>query len=100
VISLQLMTIAKGMITQFEYDKLSGLARSGPFVVRFHHDMYEELKRLDAIRYVQPQPGYGLNSILAHDGSGDEFDLKQYVRITDDGLEYMKLRAELLQSRV
>ena len=61
--------------------------------------MYEELKRLDAIRYVQPQPGYGLNSILARDGSGDEFDLKQYVRITDDGLEYMKLRAELLQSR-
>jgi hypothetical protein len=60
--------------------------------------MYEELKRLDAIRYIQPQPGYGLRDIRCQDGSSDEFDLKKYVHITTDGQEYLKLRDELLRS--
>jgi hypothetical protein len=96
--TLQLVT--KGLVSEFEYEKLRGLAAGGPFMVRFHNDMYEELKRLDAIRYVQPQTGYGLVSIREHDGKVDEFDLKQYVRITDEGLEYLKLRDELFQSSI
>jgi hypothetical protein len=67
-------------------------------MVRFHQDMNEELKRLDAIRYGQPLPGYGLISIRQHDDSGEEFDLTRYVRITDEGREYLKLRDELFQS--
>jgi hypothetical protein len=60
--------------------------------------MKEELKRLDAIRYIQPQPGYGINSIRERDGRSDEFDLKQYVRLTTEGQEYLKLREELFRT--
>jgi Predicted nucleotide-binding protein containing TIR-like domain len=90
-----LQVAVAGTITDFEYQKLRGLAGKGPFLVRFHWEMYHELKRLDAIRYVQPQPGYGIVSVQERDGSGNEFDLKQYVRITEQGLEYLKLRDEL-----
>lgn len=93
-----LQLLVKGLVTEFEYDKLKGLAESGSFMVTFHNDMYEELKRLDAIRYIQPQPGYGLVSIRERDGRADKFDLKQYVQITSEGLEYLKLREELLRS--
>lgn len=90
-----LQIVTKVLVSEFEYEKLRGLAKEEPFFVRFHNDMYEELKRLDAIRYIQPQPGYGLRDIRNRDGSGDEFNLKQYVYITDDGREYLKLRDEL-----
>jgi Predicted nucleotide-binding protein containing TIR-like domain len=94
--TLQLVT--KGLVSEFEYEKLRGLESGNPFMVRFHHDMYAELKRLDAIRYVEPQPGYGLISIRKYDGSSEEFDLTRYVRITGEGREYLKLRDELFQT--
>jgi len=87
--------VTKGIVTHFECEKLRGLAADGWFSVSFHWGMYEELKRLDAIHYVQPQPGYGINSFKERDGSGAEFDLKQYVQITPDGLEYLRLRDEI-----
>ena len=93
-----LQMLIKGNATDFEYEKLKGLAAEGPFRVVFHWDMYGELRRLDALRYVQPQPGYGIESIKERDGSGEEFDLKQYVYITEEGVEYLKLRGELLGS--
>jgi Predicted nucleotide-binding protein containing TIR-like domain len=93
-----LQIVTKVLVSEFEYEKLRGLAKEGPFMVGFHNDMYEELKRLDAIRYIQPQQGYGLRDIQSRDGRGDEFDLKQYVSITDSGKEYLKLRDELLNS--
>jgi hypothetical protein len=52
---------------------IEGLAAADPFPVHFHNDMMEELKRLDAVRFVQPKPGYGLNSIRERDGPGDPF---------------------------
>lgn len=90
-----LQLVIKGLVSEFEYEKLRGLAADSPFMVKFHNDMYDELKRLDAIKYVQPRPGYGLVSIRERDGIGDTFDLKQYVYITDEGREYLKLRDEL-----
>jgi predicted nucleotide-binding protein with TIR-like domain len=93
-----LQIVTKGIVTDFEFEKLKGLAGEPPFLVRFHWDMYHELKRLDAIRYVHPQPGYGLVSIQGFDGSGKDFDLKQYAKITDQGREYLKLREELFQA--
>jgi hypothetical protein len=58
-----LQMLIKGSVTDFEYNKLKGLAADSPFLVRFHWDIYHELKRLDAIRYVQPQQGYGIDSL-------------------------------------
>ena len=95
--ALQLQVVAKGIVTDFEYEKLENLANDGQFLVNFHWDMYHELKRLDAIRYIQPQPGHGINSLIDRDGSTDAFDLKQYVKITQDGLNYLKIRKEIVQ---
>ncbi len=67
----------------------------GPYDVRFHHDMMAELKHLDALRYVQPRAGRGLNDIYERDGRGEHFDLKQYVYLTEAGLEYLRLLEEL-----
>jgi hypothetical protein len=91
-----LQLLMKGFLTDFEYEKLQGLAGNAPFRVGFHWDMYHELRRLDALKYIQPQQGYGIESIKERDGSGDPFDLKQYVYITQEGKEYLKLRSNLL----
>lgn len=88
--------VIKGLVTEFEYEKMCGLAAKGPFMVQFHNSMIAELNRLDAIRYVRPKPGYGIESIRERDGTDKKFDLKQYVEITDDGLEYLSLRVQLL----
>ena len=77
---------------------MRGLAADGPFLVQFHNSMVAELNRLDAIRYVGPKPAYGIESIRERDGTDKKFDLKQYVEITGDGLEYLSLRRELLAS--
>ena len=67
-------------------------------MVRFHNNMIDELHRLDAIRYVAPNPGYGMTSIRERDGNDREFDLKQYCQITSEGLRYLELRDELVES--
>jgi hypothetical protein len=90
--------VIKGLVTEFEYQKLRGLAAPAPFLVQFHNSMLQELNRLDAIRYLRPVPGYGIESIRERDGTDKQFDLKQYVDITPDGLEYLHLRDEFLQS--
>jgi hypothetical protein len=92
-----LQIVTKGIVTDFEYEKLRNLANDGPFLVSFHWDMYHELKRLDAIRYIEPQQGHGINSLLERDGSGAAFDLKQFVKITQEGLGYIRVRDEILQ---
>ena len=93
-----LQIVVKGLVSEFEYEKLRGLAASAPFMVKFHNSMMQELNRLDAIRYVRPAIGYGIESIRERDGREAAFDLKQYIEITDDGYEYLRLRDELLQS--
>jgi hypothetical protein len=93
-----MQVLMKAAITEFEWQKLQGLSAPGPFIVRFHNSMIQELNRLDAIRYVRPKQGYGIESIRQRDGSAEEFDLKQYVELTNYGLEYIKLRTDLLKS--
>jgi len=67
--------------------------------VKFHNDMILELKRLDSIRYLTPEHGYGIESVRERDGRGDEFDLKEYVQITNEGMEYLRLKEEVLKTR-
>ena len=91
-----LKLLVKGLITDFEYDKLRGLSAGEKFMVKFRNDMMLEIKRLVALGYVAPLPKYKVESIRERDGRG-EFDLKQYVRITAEGTEYLKRRTELLE---
>lgn len=91
-----IQVVVKSLVTEFEYQKLRGLVAKDPFMVQFHNSMIAELNRLDAIRYIRPRPGCGIESIRERDGTDKKFDLKQYVEVTEDGLEYLNLRDELL----
>ncbi len=92
-----LQLLVRGLITKFEYEKLQHLSAEGPFMVKFHNDMIQEIKRLVAVGYVTTLRGHKVESMRERDGRGDKFDLKQYVGITDEGTAYLKLRTELLK---
>jgi hypothetical protein len=91
-----LTIIVRGILTEWEYEKLQGLARQEPFLVRFHKNMLDELYRLRALGYVTPAHGRKISSLRERDGTGEEFDLKEYIQITAIGKEYVKLREETL----
>lgn len=84
----------EGSITQFEYDKLEGLDRSGPFMCWFHDNLRPEMRRLFAHGYVA-ETGFGSGrSLEQHRHSGKQFDLKAHFVLTDKGRAYLKLRRD------
>lgn len=90
-----LRVLTSGLITDPEKDHMRGLAGEGQFLVWFHNDMMSELRHLDALRYVLPHQGRGLNDIYERNGRADKFDLKQYVYVTAAGREYLRLLEQL-----
>jgi hypothetical protein len=85
-----------GLVTKFEVVHLEKLAADAPAVVRFGEIMLGELTHLDAMRYVVPVDHRGLNALRDDHGTGlTDFDLKAYVAITQEGREYLGLRAQL-----
>jgi hypothetical protein len=93
-----LRLLVTGLVTSPAKDHMRGLAAEGPFFVWFHHDMMAELKHLDALRYVLPNQGGGLNNIYERHDNAEKFNLKQYVHITDSGREYLRLLDQLSSS--
>lgn len=92
-----LQVAVKGLVTQYEFDKLLGLDSDGPFNVQYSHRMYDELRRLITLQYVRTTAGpiTELHRLRERNGSDKPFDLKQYVAITDEGREYVRLRRAL-----
>jgi hypothetical protein len=85
-----------GLVTKFEMVHLAKLAGEGAASVRFGEIMLSELTHLDAMQFVRPVDPRGLNALRQDHGSGlTDFNLKSYVEITREGLEYSALRAEL-----
>jgi hypothetical protein len=88
----------QGIVTRFELDKLSGLAGEEPFLCYYSDDMLNELKRLRAMGFVQNHEGVGNSAIRTDYKDRDQkFDLKRFFYITEQGKEYLRLRAELAQ---
>lgn len=92
----------KGLVTKFEFDKLVGLNKDEPFMVHYSNRMYDELRRLITMEYVETTGGsiHDLSKLREErDGKPAEekfkFDLKQYVRIRDEGKEYLRVRQRL-----
>ena len=87
-----------GLVTKFELIHLQKLAADGPAMVRFGNIMQGELTHLDAMEFIgpiKPNPR-GLNALRDDHGSDQvEFDLKAYLEITQQGREYLVLRAQL-----
>ena len=89
-----------GIVTKYEISHLERLASDGPASVRFGEIFFQELDHLDAMGFIVPRDIRGLNAIRQDRGSGlEDFDLKMYVDITNEGREYLALRA-LLAARI
>lgn len=89
----------QGIVTKFELDKLINLNQKGAFLCYYSEDLYDELKRLRAMQFVQNYQGVGLGSIKRdYKDKSQKFDLKQYFYITEQGVEYLKLRGQIEQN--
>jgi hypothetical protein len=85
-----------GLVTKWELIHLRKLAADGPVIVRFGDIMQAELTHLDSMEFIRPTGPGGLNAIRDNHSSGlDDFDLKSYVEITQEGREYLALREQL-----
>jgi Predicted nucleotide-binding protein containing TIR-like domain len=91
-----LQVALQGIVTQFEFDKLTGLNDDQPFLCYYSEDLYSEVKRLRAMGLVENYEGTALSTIRQnYKNSNEQFDLKRFFRITDAGREYLSLRREL-----
>ena len=90
----EIQVVLKGLVTKYEYKHLLDLNASGPCMRKFGYIFFDEIKRLDAIAFIRPTPASGgFNTIKEHhEHDGNEFDLKQYVEITDEGRAYVRIR--------
>jgi hypothetical protein len=86
----------QGIMTQYELDKLLGLAGETPFLCYYSNDLYNEVKRLRAMALIANFEGRGLGNIRSeYKDRNKQFDLKDFFYITDRGREYLRLRSEL-----
>jgi len=94
-----LQVALSGIVNKYEVTHLEKLAADGPATMHYGEIMFEQIKRLDSMDFVRPtQAMRGFNAIADDHGSGlDEFDLKSYVEITEQGREYLALRASLAE---
>ena len=82
-----------GIVTKFELQHLVGLNSPKPYLCRFGNIFFDEIRRLDGLNFIQPKKAQGFNAIRdEHEGRNDDFDLKDYVEITDDGKTYLRAR--------
>lgn len=87
----------QGIVTQYEYDKLVGIEQDGPFLCWYSDDLYNELKRLRAMMLIRNLLGAGLGTIRReYKDRNEQFDLKHFFFITEQGREYLRLRSELM----
>jgi hypothetical protein len=92
-----LQVALQGIVTKFELEKLKGLMREPPFLVRYSVDMLTELKHLRAMDLIMNRPESGLRTIeQRYRESQEEFDLCEHFSITEHGREYVKLRDEII----
>ena len=94
----------KGILTKHESGPLKGLNEAA-FMMRWEPDLYRYLHRLDGLDFIQPNKwvGGGLYTIEKDHKNEDstpydqrpQWDLRQYVYITENGKNYLKTLKDL-----
>jgi energy-coupling factor transporter transmembrane protein EcfT len=89
--------LLQSLIPENEKDKLRGLSQIDPFMCWFSQDLYDETKHLDSLKFLEimPENKKGLNAIYDYKDKNAQLDLKQIVRITKKGLDYLKVLDEV-----
>lgn len=95
-----LQVAVQGVVTQYEFDKLVGLNQEDGFPCRYSDDLYEECKQLRAKGLIMHHEGTGLADMQRQYGAHREidYDLRRFFKITPQGLEYLKLRADVMRA--
>lgn len=90
-----IQVVLGGLITKYEYKHLQDLCAPEPCMRKFGHIFFSEIKSLDAIGFLRPAPSSnGFNAIKDHhEHDANDFDLKQYMEITDEGRAYVRIRS-------
>ncbi|SEE87914.1 hypothetical protein SAMN05428954_4301 [Streptomyces sp. 2112.3] len=85
-----LKLVVRGLVTRHMLSHLNKIAGLQDDYVRFEWSMYNELEHLDAMDYVAPHNGTGLQAMRNdHGHPGSELRLKDYLDITPEGLKYL-----------
>lgn len=91
-----LQVAVAGLVTKHEWEHLTALEREGqPALVYWRKDrsLLSELYRLDALRFVETLDNRGIEAIRQdQENNPDQFDLKHYLKLTEEGREYLALR--------
>jgi len=93
-----LQVALQGILTIYEFEKLVGLSRPDPFLCYYSDDLHNEIKRLRAMNLVRNHEGVGLTAMRNdYKDRNQQFDLKRFFYITEQGREYLNLRNDLMQ---
>ncbi|UFS71955.1 nucleotide-binding protein [Geomonas sp. RF6] len=88
----------QSVVTVYEFEKLVGLGKDEPFLCYYSDDLLAELKRLRAMGLARHHEGSGLSAIRQqYKDSPDQFDLRRFFYITEQGREYLQIRRRLLK---
>ena len=88
----------EGIVTKYEIKKLQALIKEEAFLCYYSDDLYNEMKRLRALSFVQNYDGVGLTDIRRDYKDKDkQFDLRRFFFVTNRGREYLKLLTEVGQ---
>jgi hypothetical protein len=86
-------TALTGLVTKYEFQHLIHLNAPRPYFCKFGYIFFDEIRRLDSIQFIRPTTAGGFNAIKSeHELNRGEFDLKQYMKITDEGKSYLRAR--------
>lgn len=89
----------QGIVSDYEYDKLAGLAADRPFLCYYSDDLFDEMKRLRAMGLAMNHEGVGLAAMQRdYKDRHVQFDLKRFFFLTERGREYLNLRKSVLES--
>jgi hypothetical protein len=87
-------TAIEGIVTRFEYDKLVGLERDGPFMCNYHENLLHEMKQLYDHGFVKETEFGSGPKVDQYRGSSQPFDLKNHFVLAESGEKYLQCRRE------
>jgi hypothetical protein len=83
-------TALEGIINKYEIQHLNKLLDGHQDNVSFNPIFFGELEHLDSLGFIAPNKRNGIMAIQNEHGNYDEeFNLKEYVKITDKGISYL-----------
>ena len=100
--------VLKTLLTKHELGLLKNLNDSKEVLIHYEPDLYMYLHRLDGLDLIRPNEGYGLFDIV-QERRVDEvlqpeerpvFDIKKYVHITKNGIDWLNLLDQAYASTV